>query len=113
MTDLSPTQVALNLAELSRELDTAKDQLRAADIEAVRARHAYKVAYAKAFISAEASNAETKKQLAVLSAQELDLKAEVCDATVRHLKTHITVLRERIHVGQSYGAAVRSEWGAS
>lgn len=113
MSASSPTQVALTLADLSRQLDTVKVDLRDADYKAIHARHAQRVAYAKAYLQVEASNAETRKQRAFLDTAEVDLAAELADAVVRDLKTAITVLRERIHVGQSYGAAVRSEWAAS
>lgn len=113
MSAASPTQVALTLADLSRQLDDAKNELQQADMEAVRARHALRVAEAKAYLSADASNAETRKRIAFDATKDLDLAAELADARVRDIKTGITVLRERIHVGQSYGAAVRSEWVAS
>jgi hypothetical protein len=103
----------LSLADLSRQLDALRVALRDADDKAVRSRHRYEVAYAKAFLSAEASNAESRKQIAVLATEIAKLDAELADAVVRDLKRGIDVLRERIHVGQSYGAAVRSEWGAS
>lgn len=113
MSASSPTQVALTLADLSRQLDTTQAEVETADEQAVHARHAYKHAFARAYLQAEASNAETRKQMAISNTEALDLAAEVADLQVRNLKGRITVLRERIHVGQSYGAAVRSEWAAS
>lgn len=113
MSASSPTQVAQGLADLSRELDAVQRELTAADRDAVHARHTDRIAYAKAFLSAEGSNAETRKQTAVLATSAEWLAAELADAMVRDLNKRIVVLRERIHVGQSVGAAVRSEWNAS
>lgn len=110
---LSPADVVLNLAELARQLDVTQGELEKADGEAVRARQRYEVTFARAFLKAEASNAETKKQMAVLEASDAKFDAEIADQQVRSLRSRIQVLRDRIHVGQSIGAAKRSEWAAS
>lgn len=113
MSDLTPNAVALRLAELSRMLDTCRNELVQADEEAVRARQRYEVTYAKEFLSAEASNAETRKQIAVLGAAAHKFDAEIADQKVRALKTRLSVLRDQVDVGRSLGAAVRSEWAAT
>lgn len=113
MADLTPNAVALRLAELSRLLDACRSELVDADEKAVRARQRYEVTYAKAFLSAEASNAETRKQMAVLQAADAKLDAEIADHLVRSLKTRLTVLRDQVDVGRSLGAAARSEWAAT
>jgi hypothetical protein len=76
MTVSSPTQVALSLADLSRQLDALRIALRDADEKAVRSRHRYEVAYAKAFLSALGSNADTRKQEAVLATEVAKLDAD-------------------------------------
>lgn len=113
MTDLSPNAVALRLAELSRMLDGCRTELVQADDDAVRTRQRYEVTYARAFLKAEASNAETRKQIAVLDAADAKLDAEIADAKVRALKTRLSVLRDQVDIGRSLGAAVRSEWAAT
>jgi hypothetical protein len=110
---LSPNEVVVRLAQLSRLLDNAQGELELADENAVRARQRYEVTYARAFLEAEASNAETKKQKAVLEAADAKLDAEIADQQVRALRSRIQVLRDQVHVGQSIGAAKRSEWAAS
>lgn len=109
----TPTQVAFRLADLSRKLEAAQIELVALDEKAVRARQRYEVTFARAFLSAEASNAESRKQLAVLACQDEKLDAEIADAQVRGLRSRLQVLRDQVHVGQSLGAALRSEWNAS
>ncbi len=71
------------------------------------------MAYARAFLKAEASNAETRKQIAVLETADVKLDAEIADAQVRALKTRLAVLRDQVDIGRSLGAAVRSEWAAT
>lgn len=114
MTDtLTPNEVALRLADLSRKLHACQSELVAADEKAVRSRQRYEVTFARAFLNAEASNAETRKQIAVLEAADSKLDAEIADQQVRALKTRLAVLRDQVDIGRSLGAAVRSEWAAT
>ena len=114
MTDtLTPNDVALRLADLSRKLHVCQGELVEADEKAVRARARYEVAYARAFLNAEAANAESRKQIAVLETETAKLDAEIADAQVRALKTRLAVLRDQVDIGRSLGAAVRSEWAAT
>lgn len=109
----SPTEVALRLAQVSRMLETAQGELVQADEKAVRARARYEVTEARAFLQAEASNAETRKRIALLAAADEKLDAEIAEQQVRSIKTRIDMLGKQVSVGQSMGAAVRSEWAAS
>lgn len=114
MADLpTPTQVALGLADLARLLDVTQVELVHADERAVRARHRHEVGYAKAFLNADASNADGRKCMAVIATEVEKLDAEIADLQVRSLRTKLQVLRDRVHIGQSMGAAVRSEWAAT
>ncbi len=110
---LTPQTVVLRLAELSRSLDLVQGELERAEDEAVRARHRYEVSEAKAYLNTDASNAETRKRMALLEVAKEKLDAEIADVTARKLKSRIQVLRDQVHIGQSIGAAKRSEWAAT
>lgn len=67
MTDITPTTAVLELTKLSRKLDELGYMLRPAELDAVHKRHAHSVAYAKAIISADGTNAEIRKAQATLA----------------------------------------------
>lgn len=114
MTELpTPTQVALRLAQLDRALDTGLAELDDADEKAVRARQRYEVTEARAFLDAEASNAETKKRLALLAAADAKLDVEIADLLVRKLKRSQEKLSKQVNIAQSMGTAVRQQWAAT
>lgn len=102
-------QVGEQLAKLSRELDHAKEELNHADLDAVQAREAYKVAEAKATISADGGTVDVRKAQTVLATHDERLAAETADAITRGWQREFTVLRSRIDVGRTVGAGVRSE----
>jgi hypothetical protein len=110
MSDITPNSAVLELSRLSRQLDELGFKLRPAEIEAVRKRHAHSVAYAKAIISADGTNAEIRKAQAVLATDELSLAADLAEAEVRILRSDIRdVLSGRIDVGRSVVGVLRAE----
>jgi hypothetical protein len=110
MSDITPNSAVLELTRLSRTLDELGFKLRPAELDAVRKRHAHSVAFAKAIISADGSNAEIRKAQATLAAEELSLAAELAEAEVRILRSDIRdVLGGRIDVGRSVVGVLRAE----
>ncbi|WP_328439176.1 hypothetical protein [Nocardia puris] len=101
-------EVVLALAKLARQLDEATRALNEADVAAVNAREAAKLAEAKAFLAAEGS-VEARKNTALVETHEVRLAAEVAEAGVRGLQRTIRTLQTRIDVGRTYGATIRSE----
>lgn len=101
-------EVAAQLAELARELERATTELNRLDDAAVRAKSRYEVAYARAFLTAEGAM-DVRKQQAVLDVADQRLAAEVAEQQVRATKEHIRTLRDRLDVGRSLGAALRSQ----
>lgn len=110
---LTPQNVVVRLAEISRYLAVCQTELASADENAVRSRQRYEVAYSRAFLNAEASNAEGRKCLAVVATQNEKLDAEIADQQVRALRVRIAVLRDQVEIGRSLSAALRSEWAAT
>lgn len=101
-------EVVKQLGALSRRLDETTQQLNDADVAAVNAKEAAKLAEAKAFLAAEGS-VDARKSQAVVATHEVRLAAEVADATVRGLMRTVRTLQSRIDVGRTYGATLRSE----
>jgi hypothetical protein len=102
------TDVAMHLAQLSRQLDSTVRELAALDDAAVRARARLTSDYARAFLSADGSM-DVRKHTATLQTADRALDADLADAKVRAAKEAIRTIQTRIDVGRSYGAAVRAE----
>lgn len=105
---LTANDVALQLAELSRQLNTLVKDIGQAEIAAVNAREDFTLAHSKAFLRAEGPM-DVRKHLAIEATHSERLAAETAEAVVRGLRRQIDSVRVRIDVGRSVGAAVRSE----
>lgn len=101
-------EVVLQLAALSRELDTTVSQLEKADLDAVDKRSTFDIAYSKAFLEATGAM-DIRKHTAILATAQDRVNADVADALVRHLRRRIDAIKTRIEVGRSYSAAIRAE----
>jgi hypothetical protein len=108
-----PTQieVVLRLAELSRLLDKATDEVAVLDEEAVRAKQTAEVAEAKAYLQADGSIDARKAQATVRVADQV-LDAELAAAKYRACRERIRTLGVQIEVGRSMSAATRSQFTA-
>jgi protein subunit release factor A len=110
MGDITPNSAVLELARLGRQLDELGFKLRPAELDAVRKRHAHSVAFAKAIISADGSNAEIRKAQAMLATEADSLAADLAEAEVRILRSDIRdVIAGRIDVGRSVVGVLRAE----
>lgn len=99
------------LAELSRMLDKATDEIAVLDEEAVRAKQTYEVAYARAFLDAVGSM-DLRKQIAIYETQVESLTMELAQAKVRALKERIRTIGTQIEVGRSLASAHKTQWAA-
>ncbi|GAB3041982.1 hypothetical protein [Sediminivirga luteola] len=107
----SQSEIVIQLQDIGRRLDQLQSDIAGLDKKAINARIAFKRAYTRAFL--EASGAvELRKQLAADASYDLELAAELAEAEVRAARETIRVLRDRLEIGRSLGAAVRSEWAA-
>jgi phage shock protein A len=112
MTD-TPTvnDVVKRLAELSRMLDAATEEIARLDESAVRAKGRYQVDFARTFLSSEGS-VDARKQASVLACKDAWLDAEIAEQQVRACRERIRTIRDQIDVGRSLNSAVRAEWAA-
>jgi hypothetical protein len=108
-----PTQVKIieRLQECSRLLDAAQPDLAEFDEAAVRAKQAYEVAYARAYLKAEGSIEARKAEAVIVTAGEA-LEAELCAAKVRACRERIRTLGAQLDVGRTLSAAIRSQFQA-
>lgn len=105
------TDIVLELSRIGRELDALSHRITELDAAAVEAWRAHRVAYAEAYLSAEGT-AETRRQVAVLAAEDERFAAETADQGHRAARERIRVLRDRLEIGRSLNAARRAEFAA-
>lgn len=105
---LTPGQIAAELAKLARELAGTVAAIEAAERESVQKRAGFDLAFSQEFLKAEGSM-DVRKHQAVVATHRLRLDADMADAVVRHLRRQIDAVKVRIDTGRSVGAAVRAE----
>lgn len=110
MSNLTPAQIIDTLTRIAKDIDDATDEIARLDEAAVRARAAYKTAYAREFLTSEGSM-DVRKYTAELETSELQFQAELADQQHRAAVSAIRALRDRLEVGRSLGPLVRLEWG--
>lgn len=106
---LTPAIVAETLSGIGRELDTMPAVIETLDETEVRAQHAAKQAYRRAFMEAQGAM-DLRKVVADDAASGLQLEADLAGVALRAARTQIAVLRDRLDVGRSLSALVRLEW---
>lgn len=102
-------QALERLAELSKLLDKATDDIATLDEEAVRAKQLYEVAYARAFLDAIGSM-DLRRQIATYETREQNLTMELAQAKVRAIKERIRTLGTQIEVGRSLASAHKNQY---
>ena len=106
------TRVIKRLAEVSRMLDAATDELAVLDEFAVRAKQAYEVEYARRFIASEGYAVETRKHMATVATADERLEYELAYARHRACRERINTLRNQLSTGQTVSAALRHQFAA-
>lgn len=107
--EMSPNQVALALAALSRALERMQNEQEPLETDAVQKREAYTLEYAKVFLGEEGNN-EERKQATIRRTHDLRLAAELAETLVKMHIAQINTLRKRIDIARSAAALVRAEW---
>ena len=107
----SQAEVLDRLSECSRLLDKAQQDLADLDEAAVRAKQAFEVSWARAYLKAEGSIEARKAEAVIVTAGEC-LEAELCAAKVRACRERIRTLGAQLDVGRTLSAAIRSQWQA-
>ncbi len=108
-----PNQIEIvkRLSELSRLLDAATNDIAIADEVSVRAKQAFEVAYARAFLNSEGS-VDQRKHEATIRTQAERLEYEISFQKHRAVKERINTIRAQLSIGQTLSAAIRSQFAA-
>lgn len=112
MSNLTPQDVIQTLSKISKDIDESTETIAVLDEEAVKARVAHKVAYARAFLSGEGSM-DLRRYTADLGTADTLLMSELADQKHRGAVSAIRALRDRLEVGRSLGPLIRLEWAGS
>lgn len=112
VSNLTPHQVVETLTQIGKEIDAGTDDLHRLDEESVRARAAYKRAFAEAFLRSEGSM-DIRRYTAELATADLFLEMELSEQRMRAVTSHLKALRDRLEIGRSLGPLIRLEWGQS
>lgn len=111
--DITPTQVALELLELSRQLAIATADLDDIEQAVVTADEAYVMADAEAKLrcrnESDLPAADLRKAWCDKRTHDERLAREVAKATVRARKLKIDTLKSRVTIGQTVCNALQSE----
>ena len=107
----SQTEIVLRLAELSRLLDKATQEIGELDEAAVRAKQTHEVASARAYLAATGP-VDTRKALAVVTVAVEALARDLADAQHRACRERIRTLGVQIDVGRTISAATRTQFAA-
>ena len=111
---MNPEQLRVikRLAEVSRMLDAATDELAVLDEESVRAKQVFEVEYARRFISAGGHPVDVRKHMATMATRDERLAFELAAAKHRACKERINTLRNQLSTGQTVSAALRHQFAA-
>jgi hypothetical protein len=108
-TDLTPASVIALLRKIGGELDDMPDTIEQLDAAEVRAQHAAKQAFRKAFL--ESSGAmDLRRVIADDAAADLQLQADIAGVKLRAAKTQLGVLKDQLEIGRSLNSVLKAEW---
>ena len=105
-----PTQldVVRYLGAYSRELDQATKDAAALGEEYAQSRKTYRLAYARAYLSATGT-IKDREQQAVLDTADEHFHMEATEQRLKAARERIRTLETQIDTGRSLGAAIRAE----
>lgn len=108
---LSPASLIATLSGIGRDLDEKSDEIAKLDEAYVRMRVEYKRTFARTFMSTTGSM-DVRKYTAELETADLLLEAELAEQVLRAGRESLRVLRDRLEIGRSLGALLRTEWNS-
>lgn len=106
---LDVNAIVMQLAAIGRELNLLSDAVAEQDRKVVAAWSEHRRAYATEYLAASGP-VEERKLVAGLAVEDLRLQAETEDQVLRHLKERVRILRDRLEIGRSLNAALKSQF---
>ena len=107
--EITPNSAVMEMARLSRQLDELGFRLKAAEREAVKTEHRYRVEKAKALLSVDEGTVPEREAKALLATESDRLAAKLAGAELSILRREIQIAETRIDVGRSVVGVLRME----
>jgi hypothetical protein len=107
--EITPNSAVMEMARLSRQLDELGFRLKAAEREAVRTEHTYRVEKAKALLAVDEGTVPEREAKALLAVADVRLAAKLAAAELSILRKEIQIAEVRIDVGRSVVGVLRME----
>lgn len=109
---MSAADVIANLGALSWELSQQLAEYQRLNVDAAKARQAYKVAYATALLRGEGPM-EARKAAATVATADWLLASEIADAEFDNIRAELRVTGQRLDSGRTIASTIRSDQFAS
>jgi hypothetical protein len=107
--DITPNSAVMEMARLSRQLDELGYRLKAAEREAVKSEHTYRVEKAKALLQVDEGTVPEREAKSLLMVADQRLAAKLAAAELSILRREIQIAETRIDVGRSVVGVLRME----
>lgn len=111
MSDLTPASLIATLSGIGRDLDEKSDEIAELDEAHVRLRAEFKRSFAREFLTTAGSN-DVRRYTAEQNTADLSLEMELAEQVLRAARESLRVLRDRLEIGRSLGALLRTEWNS-
>ena len=108
-TEITANSAVMEMARLSRQLDEWGFRLKAAEREAVKTEHRYRVEKAKALLSVDEGTVPEREAKSLLMVADQRLAAKLAAAELSILRREISIAETRIEVGRSVVGVLRME----
>lgn len=108
---LTPASLVATLTGIGRALDEKSDEIAELDETHVRLKANYKREFAREFLTAVGSN-DVRRYTAEQNTADLHLEMELAEQVLRAAREALRVLRDRLEIGRSLGALLRTEWNS-
>ena len=107
--EITPNSAVMEMARLSRQLDELGFRLKAAEREAVKTEHRYRVEKAKALLAVDEGTVPEREAKSLLAVESERLAAKLAAAELSILRREIQIAETRIDVGRSVVGVLRME----
>jgi hypothetical protein len=119
MSNLTPATVTQTLSTIGKEIDELTARLVEAEAGFLEARRKHRKAYALAFLNfkmgedAKPYTIAEREHLSYLATEDTLLAFETAEYKVTVCKDELRAKRDRMEIGRSLSAVMRTEWSAS
>lgn len=110
---MNENSITRRLLEIETLLEKAVDEVARLDEAHVRAKQAFEVSFARAFLTSEHTSDGKRRAEATLQAADEKLAAELAERVLRSCNQRIRKLEKQLSIAQSIGAIARAEMSAS